>query len=439
MFMIFRGKTSLSPSDAASVSHRSRPGLIKKIPAWGLLFLFGLLLGKQVSTGAAKGGAASTTLSSRLEKGLKYLHVADTTGFTVSDAAEFGAASSTELRTVAAVRTAAATGSTTLGADAAAGTTALTVADNTGFAQHDYLTIGAGATLEVHKVASVASTDTINLTDGLINAQANGSNVVEVTNVLEVNLPTARAHAAAAAVVERQAPYTHALTPCDLADLPWATIERSVAGLLVNRFEDVRIQRIAISGEAGQPITLNVSYLAIDEERQVSAQSATYEANDPFIFWMGTYTVDGSDISSKVNQFNLELINVFHEADQTHEHIRAHIPLIRRDVELSWTMKFDAIARYAETYLGAAAGTESQETIAMSSGALSIDLSYGADTAERGLKVEIPGVYHTVAAVELDSGSTESQEYACEGHARKIAGSELVEVTIKNAEAGKYA
>jgi|GEM_PF-2303584 len=45
MFMIFRGKTSLSPSDAASVSHRSRPGLLKKIPAWGLLFLFGLLLG----------------------------------------------------------------------------------------------------------------------------------------------------------------------------------------------------------------------------------------------------------------------------------------------------------------------------------------------------------------------------------------------------------
>jgi len=236
------------------------------------------------------------------------------------------------------------------------------------------------------------------------------------------------------------APFTHTIVPCDdPADLPWATIERSVAGVLVNRISDARIQRITVTGEAGQPITLNVAYLGINEGREETAQEATYEANDPFIFWQGTYTVDGSDISSKVNRFSLEISNIFAETDQTHEHIRAYLPLIRRDISLSWNMKFNALAQYAKTYLGGATGTTASDLIAKSSGAFIVDLAYGETTGARGLKIEIPAIYMTAAPVELDPGSNDSQEYACEGFARKASESELVTVTVKNDEDEDYA
>lgn len=400
--------------------------------------LFGLLLGKQVSTGAAKSGGASTTLASRLEKGLKYLHVAATTDFAIGDVVQVGASDEEELRTISAVHTAAASGSTTLTGAHAAGTTDLTVGDSTNFVQDDYLTIGSGATLEVHKVASVADGTHITLVDGLVNAQSDGATITEVTNILEVSAAVVRAHAAAAAVVEKQTPYTHVFTPCDPVYMPWASLERSLGALLVNRFTDVRIKQIEVSGEAGQPVTLAVSYLGIDEERQTSAQTATFETEDPWIFWQGTYTVDGTDLTAKVTSFRLRLINVFDEVDQTDDIIRADALLIRRDVEVQWEMKFDAISRYAETYLGSATGTDPASDIKESSGTLSIDLSYSSGADLRQLKVEIPNVYHTVASVELDANATESQAYACEGHARKVSGAELVEVTIQNGEVARY-
>ena len=78
------------------------------------------------------------------------------------------------------------------------------------------------------------------------------------------------------------------------------------------------------------------------------------------------------------------------------------------------------------------------DTIAQSSGSFIVDLAYGETTGVRGLKIEIPAIYMTAAPVELDPGSNDSQEYACEGHARKESESELIEVTVKNDEDEDY-
>lgn len=401
--------------------------------------LFGLLLGKQVSTGAAQGTTpGTTTLASQLVAGLKYLNVAAATNFVVGEVLEVGAVGSTELKTIAVVMTAAAAGTTTLNGAHAAGATSLVVASSTGFVTGDYAKVGTGALIEVHKVASAPDATHIAITDGLVNDQSTGAAVLEVTNVLEVSTAAVRTHASAATVIERIAPYTHAFTPCVLASMPWATIERSLGALLVSRFTDVRIQSIEVSGKAGEPIALAVNYLGITEARQVTAQTDTYETAIPFIYWEGVYTVDGVDVSTKITDFTLNIVNVFDEKDQTNEFVRSDIPLVRRDVEAKWGVKFDSIADYAKVYLGAVAGTTPVGTIFPSTGALSIDLTSGTGATATGFKVEVPNIYHTVAASELDAGASDSLACECEGHARKVAGAELVTVTVKNGEVARY-
>jgi len=305
---------------------------------------------------------------------------------------------------------------TTLEAIASVGATMLDVVSTAGFEVGDIIEIGAEGSEEVREITDIT-----------------GAEDHEIT----INNPLAREHAIGAAVEGVALPITHKFTPAEVGSMPWASLERSIAGELVSRFVDVRIQQINISGEAGQPITMTVNYLGVTEEGQASPQTAVYEVNEPFIFWQGTYTVDGEDESANVTNFNIQLINVFDEVDQASEVFRSHIPLIRREIEVSWGMKFEDESRYVDTYLGG--GTEPGEGVAKSTGALIIDLSYGIGTDVRGLEIEIPAIWHTAAPVELDAGSTDSQAYACEGFARKDPAQELVEVTIKNAEAEKYA
>ena len=301
---------------------------------------------------------------------------------------------------------------TTLSAAAARGDTTISVTSATGYVAGDFIQIGVAGSTEVREIDSILIDD------------------------ITLTAPLGMAHDSGDAVEEVIAPVTHTLTPSEQHLLPWATLERSIAGVLVNRFTDVRIQSVNITGEAGQPITMAVNYRGIDEEKQVAAGTAVYESNDPFIFYQGTYTVDAADVSAMVTNFNMNIVNTLDEADQTDEQVRAHIPLVRRDVEISWTQKFKDGDLYADTYLG---GLTTPAGSIAEGGTFSMALAYGSGTSERGLTIAVPNVYMTRAEVELDAGSGESQQYSCEGHAFKGVGAELLTVTVKNGEGALYA
>lgn len=230
-------------------------------------------------------------------------------------------------------------------------------------------------------------------------------------------------------------PYTHTIIASAPASLPWVTVERSVAGQLIDRIIDSRIKEIKVSGEAGQPVKLAVSYLGTTEAKQATPATVTLETDDPFMFWQGTYTLDTADVSGVIPAFEITLSNIFDEDDFANAITRADIPLIRRDIKGSFRVKFENADRFAKTYFGDTSGTA--PATALTTGNITIDLNYGTGAGARELKIDLQKIYHTAAKVELASKEETSQEYDCEFEGSKGTG-DLVTVTAKNAKATSY-
>lgn len=238
------------------------------------------------------------------------------------------------------------------------------------------------------------------------------------------------------AVAGEAAPYTHTITPSAYDDMPWVTIERSIADVIVERVKDARITEIEISGEPGKPIVLSVSYQGLTSSSETAAQEATYSAEMPFIFWQGTYTADAVNISAEVSEFSITMTNVFDEDEQHNQIVRNEMTLIRREIETSFSYKLDSdnTADYEAVYY-ATDGSPAEE---MYEGSLKIALEYGETTGVRGLEVDIPNIVHTQRVLELDSGSDETTAFECEGHAFYKVDDGFCEVVVKSNDSTTY-
>ena len=236
------------------------------------------------------------------------------------------------------------------------------------------------------------------------------------------------------------APYTHTIIPEDPADMPWLTIERSIAGKIIERVKDARITEMQISGEAGKPITISATYQGLTSGLEAAEQETiTYESNMPFIFWQGTYTADSVNVSSDITEFEITITNVFDEDEQHSEIVRGDMTLIRREISASFSYKANDTnpADYEDVYYGEDALENSIPLQSMYAGSIDIDLEYGATTGVKGLKITVPKIIHTQKSIELDAGSDESNAFECEGHAEK-GGEEFVTVVVKNEDSTSY-
>ncbi|MFA7175206.1 MAG: hypothetical protein WC340_17670, partial [Kiritimatiellia bacterium] len=327
---------------------------------------------------------------------------------------------------------------TTIAGDEAAGQLIISVAAAAGLVGGDLLQLGTTPTkdTECRTIDSIDGND-ITLTAATKFAHATGTPVVKCSaqakHDLVITTATKFAHNASA-VAKVTAPFTHTLTPADYASMPWASLERSIAAEIVERIIDVRIQSIELTGESGLPLKATVNYLAITSEKQASAQSATYETEMPFLFYGGTYTEDGSDVSALFRKFSLKLDNVYDADDQTDGYLRSDIPLIRRDVTGSWVYRMAAGTPYTAAHYDGSDDPNSS----MSTGSLTIVQTYGTGTSARTITITIPRIVHTVKTVELDAGNNAAQEFMCEGHAEKLAGSEFYTVAIQNGVPSEY-
>lgn len=224
-------------------------------------------------------------------------------------------------------------------------------------------------------------------------------------------------------------PNTHVLTPTQ--DPPWVTLERSLAGQIIERIIDAKIKTVTVEGESGKPIKLTVDYLGTTAAKQLVEATTTLEAEMPWIFFNGVYTLDGAQVAEIIS-FKMELVNIFDEEDFTTQLTRDDILLIGRDVIVEWVMKMTSGTRYFETYYGG--GTT--PATALDEGTFIVDLNYGSGAALRQLKIDVPKVYHESAPIELET-SDEKQVYECKAHGSKGAG-DLVTITIKNNTGAAY-
>lgn len=233
-------------------------------------------------------------------------------------------------------------------------------------------------------------------------------------------------------VAGASAPYTHTITP-HADTIPWVTIERSIAGQIIERIVDCKIKSIVVEGEAGKPIKLTVDFVGITPSIGGSAASASYETDMPFVFYQATLTLDGGAVTT-INKFKITVSNILDEQDFTNAITRADIPLLGRDVSLEFEMVMEATTQYAAVYYGGATAVAT----AIDEGSFIVDLQYGSAAALRELKIEVPALYHTEAPVELDTAD-DKQVYSCKAHAKKASASELITVTVKNAESSDLA
>ena len=103
------------------------------------------------------------------------------------------------------------------------------------------------------------------------------------------------------AITGESAPYTHTLTRADV--IPWLSFERYLTAC--ERISDCKINQIVLRGEAGQPVLIDVNFIGIDSAI-VAAATASYETNDMFMFFDGTFTLDGGAITN-ISSFEITL------------------------------------------------------------------------------------------------------------------------------------
>lgn len=232
-------------------------------------------------------------------------------------------------------------------------------------------------------------------------------------------------------VMGAEDPYTHTITPHETT-IPWLTVERHVQGIgLVERIIDCRVQQIEISGESLKPITMAVALRGIDGKIEAAPGTPTYETSMPFVFFNGTYTVDGAAINT-IQNFRLTFTNELAEDLFATKTTRVDLPILARRISGQFTMLLENADHYKKVFYG----TDGIPAKTLAEGSLDIDLLYQENTKDRELKITIPVVYHVNAPVELNADPGELA-VQCSIEAKK--GTEpLVTVVAKNATATSY-
>ncbi|MHB1334521.1 MAG: phage tail tube protein [Candidatus Humimicrobiaceae bacterium] len=220
-------------------------------------------------------------------------------------------------------------------------------------------------------------------------------------------------------------PYTHVLKKA--ATIPWVTIERKLVS--PERIKDCKINQIVISGNSGQPVLIDVSFLGTDATIE-SAATATYETEVPFMFYNGVYTLDGGAITN-IPSFTITINNNLEDIFTT-DYKRNDMLEGKFTIDAAFRLKMESDTQFLAAYYGGS--TALVNTI--DDGSLIIDLSYGTSTALRGLKIELPALKHITVKKNLDP-EPKAVYIDITSKAIKSAG-EIITVTAKNSVTTAY-
>ena len=187
---------------------------------------------------------------------------------------------------------------------------------------------------------------------------------------------------------------THTHTITRAATVPWLSIERGLDNY--ERFEDCKINQVVINGAAGQPLSIDVSYIGIDSDI-VSTATATYETNEPFMFHDGTFTVNASG-DTTIKAFTLT-INRNLEEIQTTSYKRDDMLESAFSIDLNYSLVFLASdAKYPAILYGAGAAIVDT----LHDGAFIASFVYGTGATARQFEFTLPALKTISAKKNLD-------------------------------------
>lgn len=101
-------------------------------------------------------------------------------------------------------------------------------------------------------------------------------------------------------------PYTHTLSMAN--DLPWFTAERAWADQnYAERIQDCKMDSVKLAGKAASMCTLDWAAVGSYNPKQASYATLTYDADPPFMFRDGTFTINGTGSLVTVAGFSIDI------------------------------------------------------------------------------------------------------------------------------------
>lgn len=216
--------------------------------------------------------------------------------------------------------------------------------------------------------------------------------------------------------------YTHVLTPAN--SLPYLTIYRQIGNLLFEQFDDVKINELTLSADAGNELTATVDVLGRKATRLVAAATVPAKSTQvPYNMNESTVTLAGG-VTALVSSFELVISNNL-TVQQTDDSIPYDLAEGIREVSLGFTMIFASIDEYARFQYSAIAGT-AQDTILPT---ITADFTFSKG-ANNSLQFALPAVAYEEYPVDPDPSGE-----AITVDARMVAqrsGSPVLTATVKN-------
>ena len=229
--------------------------------------------------------------------------------------------------------------------------------------------------------------------------------------------------------------YPHVITPDQT--VRWNTTEISqLNDELVERLLDTVIFELTWSGSADNRfIRQQASFVGIQPSREASPTAESYEADDPFHWTEGTWTVNGGGVTN-VTSFSTTFRWVLDDAIYTNAITRAYILKLRTEAELELQTLPTGTGEYREVQYGSASG--SAVTNSAFNGSFVVDFARGSAGTVRGMKLEIPSADFTAASLTNLNPEGETVYLTRTATAKKATGSPLFRYTGQTLAATSY-
>ncbi len=157
-------------------------------------------------------------------------------------------------------------------------------------------------------------------------------------------------------------PYTHTITPA--TSLPYATLFKSIGGLLADRYSDCWINSLGVRGAAGGALTCSVGWLGLTPEfGATDPGTPAAETQNPHVYPEVTVTIGGAT-TAIVESFDMNFENQAQLIPGDTGLYMADMGLGELQVRGTMTLLFESDAEYRRHLTGSTSGTAPTTTVA---------------------------------------------------------------------------
>lgn len=204
--------------------------------------------------------------------------------------------------------------------------------------------------------------------------------------------------------------YTHTATPAN--DLPYCTIWRMVAGVVLEKYVDCKVGSLRLEGQAGQPWQVTLGVVGISSEFEASDTVLAALTSPGLLYPEAKDLIKIDTVAQRIHRVTWEVTNGL-DGYQADDYFFADINPGGREVNFSFSTLFQgttAFPKYREFFYGSDSGT----TLSPVVGTHAVDVAIQR-AANKSVQLTMPQVTYSAVPVQMDPGGAPIQvEVACE-------------------------